>query len=176
VLDYLVTHHDAMVWFCASNMVMNIHSNALYLSKLNTRSRACGHFFMESLPVDEKPIKLNGAFHTLCLILRFVVMSAAEAKLGALFLNCQEGMIFKLTLKDLDHPQPKIPVHCDNAIAILIANNTIKRQRSRAMEMKYFWTCEKDAQDVYSFKWYPGMENLADYQSKHHPRAHHTAV
>ncbi len=40
----------------------------------------------------------------------------------------------------------------------------------------YFWTCEKDAQKVYSFKWHPGMENLADYQSKHHPGAHHTAV
>ena len=29
---------------------------------------------------------------------------------------------------------------------------------------------------MYSFKWHPGMENLADYQSKHHPGAHHTAV
>jgi hypothetical protein len=37
------------------------------------------------------------------------------------------------------------------------------------MEMGYFWTCEKDAQDVYSFKWYPRMENLVDYQSKYHP-------
>jgi hypothetical protein len=46
------------------------------------------------LPKDNKPIKLNGAFHTLCLILRFVVASAAEAELGALFLNYQEGMIF----------------------------------------------------------------------------------
>ena len=44
------------------------------------------------------------------------------------------------------------------------------------MEMRYFWTCEIDAQDVYSFKWLPGMENLANYQSKHHPGAHHTAV
>jgi hypothetical protein len=42
--------------------------------------------------------------------------------------------------------------------------------------MRYFWTCEKDAQKVYPFKWHPGMENLVDYQSKHHPRAHHTAV
>ena len=67
-------------------------------------------------------------------------------------------------------------MHCDNATAVGIANNTIKRQRSRAMEMRYFWTCEKDAQKVYSFKWHPGMENLADYQSKHHPGAHHTAV
>jgi hypothetical protein len=105
-----------------------------------------------------------------------VVALTAKAKLGALFLNCQEGMIFKLALKDLSHPQPKIPVHCNNATAVSIANNTIKRQRSWAMKMKYFWTCEKDAQDVYSFKWYPGMENLADYQFKHHPGAHHTAV
>ncbi len=44
------------------------------------------------------------------------------------------------------------------------------------MEMRYFWTCEKDAQKMYSFKWHPGMENLADYQSKHHPGAHHAAV
>ena len=131
---------------------------------------------MGEVPIDGKPIKLNGTFHTLCAILRFVVASAAEAELGALFLNCQEGMIFKLTLEDLGHKQPKIPVHCDNATAVGIANNTIKRQQSRAMEMRYFWTCEKDAQNVYSFQWHPGMENLANYQSKHHPGAHHTAV
>ena len=102
--------------------------------------------------------------------------SAAKAELGALFLNCQEGMIFRLTLEDMGHPQPKTPVHCDNATAVGISNNTIKRQRSQAMEMRYFWTSEKEAQDVYSFKWHPGQENLADYQSKHHPGAHHTAV
>ncbi len=120
--------------------------------------------------------KLNGTFHTLCAILRFVVASAAEAILGALFLNCQEGMIFKLTLEDLRHKHPKIPVHCDNATAVGIANNTIKQQKLQAMEMRYFWTCEKDAQNVYSFQWHSGMENLADYQSKHHPGVHHTAV
>ena len=106
---------------------------------------------MGSLPVGGKPITLNGAFHTLCSILRFVVASAAEAKLGAFFLSCQEGMIFKSTLDDLGHPQPKILVHCDNVTAVSITNNTIKCQRSRAMEMRYFWTCENDAQDVSSF-------------------------
>ena len=42
----------------------------------------------------EHPIKLNGAFHTLCAILQLVIASAAEAELGVLFLNCQEGIIF----------------------------------------------------------------------------------
>jgi hypothetical protein len=41
-----------------------------------------------------KPIKLNGAFFTLCAILQFVVASAAEAELGALFLNCKQAIIF----------------------------------------------------------------------------------
>ena len=59
---------------------------------------------MGSVPRDGKPIKLNSAFHTLCLILRCAVASAAEAELGALFMNCQEGMIFKATLKILDIP------------------------------------------------------------------------
>jgi hypothetical protein len=45
VLDYLATHHDATVQICASNMVMNIHLDASYLSKPNACSRACGHFF-----------------------------------------------------------------------------------------------------------------------------------
>jgi hypothetical protein len=138
VLDYLAMHPDAMVRFRASEMVMNIHSDASYLSKPQAQSRACSHFFTGSLPTDGKPIKLNGTFHTLCSILEFVVASAAKAELGALFLNCQEGMIFKSTLEDLGHPQPKILVHCDNATAVSIANNTIKRQRSQAMEMRYF--------------------------------------
>ena len=157
-------------------MVLNIHSDASYLSEPKARGQACGHFFMGSVPSDGKPIKLNCAFHTLCSILKCVVASATEAVLGALFMNCQEGIIFKTTLKDLGHPQPRIPIHCDNATAVGIVNNTIKHQRSCAMEMKYFWTGEKDSQKVFSFKWHPGMENLADYRSKHHPGGHHTAV
>ncbi len=39
-----------------------------------------------------------------------------------------------------------------------------------------FWVCDKIAQSAYNVKWYPGQENLADYQSKHHIRTHHQAV
>jgi hypothetical protein len=126
ILDYLTTHPDATIRFHATDMVMNIHLDASYLSAPNSRSRACRHFFLGWLPVDGEPIYLNGAFHTLCSILRFVVASVTEAEFGALFLNCQEGMIFRNTLGDLGHPQPKTPVHCNNATAVRISNNTIK--------------------------------------------------
>jgi hypothetical protein len=73
-----------------------------------------------------KPIKLNKAFFTLCTILRFVVASTAEAELGALFLNCKQEMIFRLTLEQMGHPQPPTLVHCDNSTAVGIANNSFK--------------------------------------------------
>jgi hypothetical protein len=164
------------VRFHASDMVMNIHTDASYLSETKARSRACGHFFMGWLPKNGEPIRLNGAFYVNTTILRFVVASAAEAELGALFHNCQDGIIFRQTLADLGHPQPRTPVHCDNATAVGIASNTVKRQRSRAMEMRFFWIGDKVAQGMYDISWHPGQENLADYQSKHHIGAHHLAV
>ena len=76
----------------------------------------------------------------------------------------------------MGHLQPKTPVHCDNATAVGISNNTIKRQRSRSMEMRYFWVADKTAQDMFVLSWHPGQENLADYQSKHHVGSHHLAA
>ena len=63
LLNYLVTNQDAKVVFRASDMVMNIHSDASYLSKTNLRSRSCGHFFMGWMPKNDKRIQLNGAFY-----------------------------------------------------------------------------------------------------------------
>jgi len=40
---------------------------------------------------DNKPIKLNGAIHSLCIIFKIVAASGAEAELSALFLNTQEA-------------------------------------------------------------------------------------
>jgi hypothetical protein len=82
------------------------------------------------MPKNGEPIKFNGAFYVNATILKFVVASAAEAELGALFHNCQDSIIFRQTLANMGHPQPKIPDHCNNATAVGIANNTVKRQRS----------------------------------------------
>ncbi len=80
-----------------------------------------------------EPIRLNRAFHVNSMILRFVIASAVETELGALYHNCQMGMIFRLTLTEMGHPQPKTPVHCNNATAVKIANNSIKRQWLHSM-------------------------------------------
>ena len=157
-------------------MVMNIHYDASYLSEAKACSQTCGHFFMGWQPKDGKPIHLNGRFHVSANILRFVVASAAEAELRALYHNCQTGIVFQQTLKAMGHMQPKMPVHCNNATAVGIANNTVKCQHLRLMEMRFFWISDKVAQDMYALSWHPGKENLADYQSKQHAGSHHVVV
>jgi hypothetical protein len=130
LLDYLSGHADVKVRFYALDMILNIHSDAFYLMEANSRTRTCGHFFMGWMPKDGKSICINGAFHVSMTILRFVVAFAAKAELGTLYHNCQTGIIFWLTLTEMSHPQPKTPVHCDNATVVGIANNMIKRQHS----------------------------------------------
>ncbi len=78
-------------------------------------------------------------------------------------------MICQMTQEELGHLQLKTMVHYNNATAVGIANNMVKRQCSQSMEMRYFWVCDKVAQDAYNVKWHPRQENLADYQSKHPP-------
>ena len=100
LLDYMATHPEAKIRFCASEMVLNIHSDASYLSSANGRSRAGGSFFLGSLPTDGNPIQLNGNIMITCKILKLVALSAAEAELGALFVNTKEAKILRLTLQN----------------------------------------------------------------------------
>jgi hypothetical protein len=110
----------------------------LYLSEANAHSQACGHFFRGLVCESHQTHQREwGIFYLVCNI-TFVVASAVEAELGALFLNCKQATIFRLTLKEMGHPQPPTPIHCDNSTAVGIANNTIKRQQSRLMEMHFF--------------------------------------
>jgi hypothetical protein len=176
LLDYLATHPNATMRFSASDMILNIHSDASYLSARDAKSRASGHFFLGWLPRDNEPIRLNGAIFTLCTILKCVAASAAEAELGALFMNAKEGRIFRLTLHELGHPQPPTPIHCDNATAAGIANGTVKKQRSRSMEMRSFYICDQVKNKEFDVRWHPGQENLGDYASKHHDSRHHQTV
>ena len=45
-LDYVASHPDAVLTYNASDMVINLHSDASYLLEPKARSRAGGHFFM----------------------------------------------------------------------------------------------------------------------------------
>ena len=66
-------------------MILQIHTDASYLSEPKARSHAAGHYFLGWIPNNNQPIRLNGAIHTLCTVLKFVALSAEEAELEAFF-------------------------------------------------------------------------------------------
>ena len=148
----------------ALEMVLNIHSDASYLSAKGAKSRAAGHLFLGAVSIDGKPIFLNGAIYTLSTILKMVAASAADAELGALFMNIKEGRIIWLTLTEMGHPQPPTPIHVDNTTAVGIANDTIKKQRSGSFEMRYLYACDQVKAGNFDVQHQPGAENMGDYR------------
>ena len=90
------------------------------------------------MPRDGKPTQLNGNIVIIYAILKIVAASAAEVELAALFVNTKEARVIHLILSELGHPQPPTPIHIDNTTAVGIVNRTIKWQRSRSTEMRYF--------------------------------------
>ena len=94
LLNYLATNPDATIWYTRSDMLLWVHNNASYLSCPKARSRAGGmHFLSDKPPSPHYPANfeptLNGIVYVVCKILRNIMASAAEAELGALFLNFQ---------------------------------------------------------------------------------------
>jgi hypothetical protein len=120
-------------------MILNVHSDASYLSAPKAQSHSGGCFFLgTSIPQDSEPIIINGAIHITCTTLKLVAASTTVAVFRTLFLNAQETKVIYLELKEHGHPQPPTLIHINNITTVGIVNNTIKRQWSRAMEMRYF--------------------------------------
>ena len=144
LMDYASSNPLSIIRYHASDMVLYVHSDASYLSETKARSRGAGHFFLSSKPLnpDQPPDTiptLNGPIHTLCKIIDVVVGSASEAEIGAGYLNGQDAVPIITTLTELGHPQPPTPIQVDNTTAEGCANGTMKKKRSKAMDMRWHW-------------------------------------
>ena len=102
--------------------------------------------------------------------------SAAEAELGALYINAKEAVYLRQLLLELGHPQPPTPIQTDNTTAEGVINNTIQPKRTKAMDMRFHWLRDRETISQFRIFWRPGGANLADYWTKHHPPAHHSKM
>ena len=178
LLNYAACHPNAKLEYRSSDMILYIDSDASYLSVSECRSRAGGYFYLSQKPTykNEKiltPQKINGPIYVLSKILRIVVASAAESELGALFLNGQKAVSIRNTLNILGHPQPPTPMQTDNSAAFGIVNENVRRNKSRSMDMRFFWIKDRIRQKQFLVYWGPGKKNLADYFTKHFPASTH---
>jgi hypothetical protein len=98
-----------------------------------------------------------------------VVASAAEAEIGALFLNAKEGVDIRNILKEMGHSQPATPIQTDNTTAHVILRGTCKQQRSKSIDMRFYWVRDRAQQGKFDIGWGPSAQNLGGYFTKHHP-------
>ncbi len=159
--------------YSASKMILAVHSDAGYCNKKKSQNRVGGHFFLTNNA--EHPTN-NGAILRIAMIIQAVMTSAAEAELGALYLNAREAVYLWQILNKMGYPQPRTPIQTDNSTAEGVINSKIQPKRTKVMDMHFHWLQDQEAQDQLRIYWRPGKTNLADYFTKHHSPAHHLCV
>jgi hypothetical protein len=168
-LNYAASNPDAEIIYRMSDMILQLDSDAAYLVCPEARSRAGGYFFL-----GNKDRKLfNGALMVLAKIIKNVMASAAESEVAGLYMNAREAVPMRQALIEMGHPQPATPMKTDNSTATGILNNTIKQKRSKAIDMRFYWLRDRVQQGMFDVYWEPGLNNLADYPTKHHSGKHH---
>jgi hypothetical protein len=110
-------------------MIFHTHSDASYLSESEAKSRAGGFFYMGNTSKNDKKLT-NGAILIFSKVLKHVMSSAAEAEIGAVFINAKEGAVLRTTLEELGHKQPphqwKQTIPMPQGTAMVKLNKTYK--------------------------------------------------
>jgi hypothetical protein len=117
-------------------MAFCTHADAGYLNETRSHSRAGAHVFL--LEEDPSPL-VNGTILKKATIIKFVMASAAEADLAALFIAAHKMVPHRQTLIDMGWPQPQSPIQTDNSIAVGVINKTIVPKQSKMMDMRLWW-------------------------------------
>ncbi len=84
LLYYVATYPNDGIVYQASTMILCAHADAGLLNKMNSHSRAGAHIYL--LEDDPFP-QFNGAILSIAQIIKFVLASAAESELAALFIT-----------------------------------------------------------------------------------------
>jgi hypothetical protein len=131
LLNYCNTHPETKIRYHASDMILHIQSDASYLSEKEAKIRDGGFFYMGNTTKNDKKLT-NGAILIVSKVLKHVMSSAAEAAIGAVFINAKEGVFLRTTLEELGHKQPPTPMETDNTTAIGYINGTIKQKMNKS--------------------------------------------
>ena len=103
-------------------MILVAHSDAGFHNESKGRSRVGAHIFFSK---DDSISRWNGPALSIAQVIKFVMTSAAEAKLGALYITAQKMVPMRQTLIEMGWPQPPTPIQTDNTTAEGVVNNTI---------------------------------------------------
>jgi hypothetical protein len=172
LLNYIASNNRPRICYQASDMVLQIDSDASFQVCEQARSRAGGYHYLGS---NDNQL-FNAPIDILAKVIKPVMGSAAEAEVAALHMNAQEAIPLRCCLEELGHKQPATCMRTDNQTAKGFIRGTIKQKRSRTFDRQFWWLKDRESQLQFKVIWEPGIYNLADYFTKHHPGSHHKKV
>ena len=104
----------------------------------------------------------NGAVPNIAPIVKYVMTSATEAELAALYIMAREAVYIRIILEEMGHKQPPTPLQKDNVMADAVVNGKVQPKRTKAMDMRSHCLQDRECQEQSRNYWRPGRLNYAD--------------
>ena len=129
-------------------MQLDIHSDTSYLSVAQAKSRASGVLFLSkgppdpNNPEDSVPIT-NSILLVVCKIMRNTMASKAEDEYDTIFVNAHTYVPIRTTLSEMVWKQVPAAIQVDNSTAVGIATKKFRQNKSKAMDMRFYWINDK---------------------------------
>jgi hypothetical protein len=170
LLGFVAAHRDGRKVFHPSDMLLEILSDASYLSRPKAGSVA-GSF--HHLTRAHDPDFVNAPISVHSTGIPIVCSSVQEAEYAGTFAAAKIGVGERQVLEDLGYPQPPTVIHCDNEVAVGLAQKSVKPKLSKSCDMRLHWLQDRVAQLQYVVRHIPGAINVADYFTKPLPVHRH---
>jgi hypothetical protein len=164
LLQYVSSHRNNAIRYYASTMILQLLSDASFLSRPKARSVAGLSSYFGT------PNAINGPLAYASIIINSVVASVAEAELAAAFLAAQKAVPHRNLLAEWGYPQPATLLRVDNTVAVGLATKKINAKRAKSMDMRYFWLVDRIAQGQFTCSHIAGKFNFADHFTKTLPK------
>jgi hypothetical protein len=93
--------------------------------------------------------------------LRYTVGSAAEAKIGGIYMGGQTVVPIRQALEEMQNPQPVTPIKNNNVTAHGILTATMRPKMSKSIDKNYWWMKDIIHQKGFNLYWKSGRKNRA---------------
>jgi hypothetical protein len=136
LLNYIATHPNADLQYHASDIILAIHRDASYLSKVCGKYQVAGRFYLTN---QNKEDFNNGTILTLSSIIKHVMSSASKAELSALYYGSKIAATLRSTLEELGHIKPKpTPVTTINITVQGLTMGTMTVKASKSTDQCFY--------------------------------------
>ena len=102
---------------------------------------------------NDKFLENNGAVLNIAKIIRNVMTSAADAEIGALFVNTRQAIAVCGLLEEMGHKQPATPTQTYNTTALSFVTKNLNPKPTKSTDMNYWYLRENKDQEQFCYYW-----------------------